>query len=104
MRFNALTNDAPSPRLRRDRRERSSIAQFDVPIGQIDKMPPALMLGCRKRDLNKWTPLGSLRFADKMHMRFLRQPVAFARIARDARANHIFPGRGSTPFPRHHMV
>src|SRR6266496_2396860 len=67
-------------------------------------MPPALMLRCRKSDLNKWTPLGPLRFADKMHVRFLRQPVAFACIARDARANHIFPGRRSTSFARHDMI
>ena len=67
-------------------------------------MPPALMLRCRKSDLNKWTPLGPLRFADKMHVRFLRQPIAFACIARDARANHIFPCCRSTSLARHDMV
>ena len=62
------------------------------------------MLRCRKSDLNKWTPLGPLRFADKMHVRFLRQPIAFACIARNARANHIFPRRRSTSFARHDMI
>jgi len=62
------------------------------------------MLRCRKRDLNKWAPLGPLRFADKMHVRFLRQSIAFACIARDARANHIFPRRRSASFARHDMI
>jgi len=62
------------------------------------------MLRCRKRDLNKWAPLGPLRFADKMHVRFLRQSIAFACIARDARANHIFPCCRSASFARHDMI
>ena len=67
-------------------------------------MPPAFMLRCRKSDLNKRTPLRPLRFADKMHVRFLRQPIAFAGIARDARANHIFPRRRSASFARHDVI
>lgn len=62
------------------------------------------MLGRRKRDVNKRTPLGPLRLADQMHVRFLREPIALARIARNARANHIFPGRGSASFARHDMI
>src|SRR4029453_13144233 len=62
------------------------------------------MLGSRKGDLHKWAPLGPLRFADKMHVRFLRQAVAFACIARDARANHIFPRRRSASFAWYYMI
>lgn len=80
------------------------IAQFDIPVREIDKMPPTFVLGRRKGDLNKWTPLGPLRFADKMHVRFLRQSIAFACIARDAGANHIFPCCRSTSFARHDMI
>ena len=80
------------------------IAQFDIPVREIDEMPPTFMLGSRKGDLHKWTPLRPLGFADKMHVRFLRQAVAFACIARDARANHIFPCRRSTSFARHDMI
>jgi hypothetical protein len=80
------------------------IAQFDIPVREIDEMPPAFMLGCRKGDLHKWAPLGPLRFADKMHVRFLRQPIALARIARNARANHIFPCRRSASFAWHDMI
>src|SRR6266581_640028 len=67
-------------------------------------MPPAFMLRCRKGDMHKWAPLGPLRFADKMHVGFLRQPIAFACIARDARANHIFPCSRSASFTRHDMI
>jgi len=62
------------------------------------------MLGSGKRHVNKWTPLRPLRFADKMHVGVLREPIAFACIARDARANHIFPCRRSTSFARHDMI
>ena len=37
-------------------------------------------------------------------MRFARKPVAFARIARDARANHIFPGRRPAPVARDNVI
>jgi len=37
-------------------------------------------------------------------MRFAREPVALARIARNAGANHVFPGGRSTPVARHDMV
>src|SRR5207253_10662204 len=62
------------------------------------------MLWRRKGNVHKRTPLWPLRFADKMHVRFLRQSIAFACIARDARANHIFPCRRSTSFARHDMI
>src|SRR5436190_9614538 len=67
-------------------------------------MSPTFVLRRRKSNMHKWTPLGPLRFADKMHVRFLRQPIAFACIARDARADHIFPGRRSTSFAWHNMI
>src|SRR5439155_5320611 len=67
-------------------------------------MSPTFVLRRRKSDMHKWTPLGPLRFADKMHVRFLRQSIALARIARDERANHIFPCRRSTSFARHDMI
>src|SRR5947208_5721907 len=67
-------------------------------------MSPTFVLRRRKSNMHKWTPLGPLRFADKMHVRFLRQSIAFACIARDARANHIFPCRRSTSFARDDMI
>ena len=80
------------------------VAQFDVPVCQIDEVLPEIVLGRSKRDLNKWPPLRSLWFADQAHVRFTRKPVAFARIARDAGANHVFPSRGPAPVAWHDVI
>src|SRR5204862_431555 len=42
--------------------------------------------------------------ADQTHVRFERQAVALARIAGDARAHHVFPGRGPTLITWHDMI
>ncbi len=67
-------------------------------------MFPEIVLGRSKRDLNKWPPLRPLRFADQAHVRFARKPVAFARIARDAGANNVFPSRRPAPVARHDVI
>src|SRR6266699_3360357 len=51
------------------------IAQFDVPVGEIDKVPPAFMLWSRKRDLHKRTPLWPFRPSNQAHVRFLRETI-----------------------------
>ena len=80
------------------------IAQFDVPVGEIDKVPPAFMLWSRKRDLHKRTPLWPFRPSNQAHVRFLRKPISFTCVTCDARANHIFPCRRPSPVARHHMI
>ena len=80
------------------------VAQFDIPVGKIDKMPPAFVLRRGKRNLDEWPPLGPLRFTDQVHVRFLRKSVAFACIARNTRANHVFPGCHSAAIARHNVV
>src|SRR6476660_3058448 len=80
------------------------VAQFDVPVREIDEVLPEIVLGRSKGDLDKRTPLRSLRFADQAHVRFARKPVAFARIARNTGANHIFPSRCAAPVARHDMI
>jgi len=62
------------------------------------------MLRRRKCDMHERAPLRSLRLANQTHVRFLRQPVAFAGVTLNARANHIFPCRGSTSIARHDMI
>jgi hypothetical protein len=37
-------------------------------------------------------------------VRFARKPIAFARIARNTRANHIFPSRRPAPVARHDVI
>src|SRR5207249_9943805 len=62
------------------------------------------MLWRRKRDMHERPPLRPLWLADETHVRFLWKPVAFARVTRDAAANHIFPRRHSAAVPRHDMI
>src|SRR5688572_32418068 len=39
------------------------------------------------------SPLRPRRFADQRHVGLTRQAIAFSCVARDARANHVFPRR-----------
>src|SRR5260370_6785342 len=80
------------------------MTQLDVPVGKIDKVPPAFMLWRRKGNVHKRTPLRSFRFADQAHARFTRKPIALARIAGDTRANHVFPSRRSSPIARDDVI
>ena len=85
-------------------RQRTLIAQLDIPVREIDEVLPEIMLGNNKGNLHEWPPLWSLRFADQAHVRFTRKPVAFARIARDAGANHVFPSRGPAAVARDDVI
>jgi hypothetical protein len=80
------------------------VAQFDVPVREINEVFPEIVLGRSKGDLDKRPPLWSLRFADQAHVCLTREPVALARIARDAGANHVFPSRRPAPVARHDMI
>ena len=71
----------------------SLIAQLDVPVGEINEVPPALVLLRCKRDMDKRTPLRPLRSADQRHARFMRESVSFARITRDTGTDNVFPSR-----------
>src|SRR6266508_3832354 len=84
--------------------ERNSIAQLDVPVSEIDEVFPQVVLRSGKRNLHKWPPLRPLRFADQAHVRFTREPVAFARITWDARANDVLPRRHPASVARHDMI
>ena len=80
------------------------IAQFHVPVGKIDKVLPEVVLWRSKGDLDKRPPLRALRFADETHVGFAREPVAFARIARDAGAHHVFPRGRPAPVAGHDVI
>ena len=67
-------------------------------------MPPAFMLWRRKGDVQERAPLRALWFANETHARFLGQPVAFARVTRNARANHVFPRRRPAAIARHDVI
>ena len=60
-------------------------------------MFPEIVLGRGKSNVDERPPFWTLRFANQTHVRFSRDPVAFACVAADARANHVFPrGRSSS--------
>ncbi len=67
-------------------------------------MLPQIVLRSGKRNLHERAPLRPLRFPNQTHVRFPGEPVALARIAGDAGANHVFPGRRSAPVARHDMI
>src|SRR4051812_45836419 len=81
-----------------------SVAELDVPVSKIDKMSPALVLRRGERDVQERPPLRPLRFSNESHLRFVGKAIAFARVARNARANHVFPRRRSAAIARHHMI
>src|SRR5580765_5043359 len=77
-------------------RHRSNIfSQLNVPVSEIDEMLPAIVLVQAEVDLNKWTPLRPLRFANEMHSRLLRRAIGLERVALDAGADNVFPRRRS---------
>ena len=83
---------------------RSLIAQLDVPVSEIDEVLPEVVLRRGKGNLDKRPPFWPLWFADQAHVRFARKPVALARIAGDAGADHVFPRRCSALIARHDVI
>ena len=73
--------------------DRALVAQLDVPVGEVDEMPPAFMLLAAESQVHERPPLRPLRFADQRHVHLMRQPVALAGIAGNAGADDVFPGR-----------
>ena len=51
---------------------RSSIAQFDIPVREIDKVFPEVVLRRGKGNLDERPPFWPFGFADQAHVRFSR--------------------------------
>lgn len=80
------------------------IPQLDVPVGEIDEVAPAVVgLGVAGQ-MDKGSPLRFHRLADEFHAGFVRQAVALARVARDARTNDVFPCRLSAAIAGQHVI
>jgi hypothetical protein len=62
----------------------SSIAQFDIPVSEINKVLPQVVLRRGKSNLDERPPFWPFGFADQAHVGFARKSVALARIAGDA--------------------
>ncbi len=67
-------------------------------------MFPAVMLVQREVDLHEWPPLRALGLAHQVQARLERRAVRLARIARDARADNVFPGRRAAAVARDDVV
>ena len=68
------------------------IPQFDVPIGDIEKVLPTLMRLGGEGDIYKGSPFRAFRFSSQTHIRLMRETIPFPRIAGNAGTNNIFPG------------
>src|ERR1051325_2242990 len=80
------------------------VAQFDIPVRQINKVPPAFVLWRREGDLHEGPPFRPLWFTNQAHVRFPWKPVALARITRNTRADHVFPSRCSAAITGHDVI
>jgi hypothetical protein len=69
------------------------LAQLNVPVGQIEEMPPAIVLMTREADVYERPPFGALRLADKLKAGLVRKSVALLRITGDARTDDVLPSR-----------
>jgi hypothetical protein len=79
-------------------------AQFDVPVGEVDEMFPAIVFLEAEVDLHEWAPLRPLRLANQVDTGFLRCAIGFARIALDAGANNVLPGGRAAAVARNDVI
>src|SRR5688572_6234492 len=79
-------------------------AEFDVPIGQIEEMLPAIVVLSAEIDLDERTPLRPLGLANEMHAGFGRSTVGFAGVTTNAGAHDVFPSGGAAAIAWHDVV
>jgi hypothetical protein len=83
----------------------SSVPQLHVPVREVDKMPPTLvMIPMIKGEMREWPPLGPFRSPDQSHPRFLWGLISFASVARNTRADDIFPRHLPAAITGHYMI
>ena len=80
------------------------LTEFDIPIRDVEEVPPGIMNLCTERDLHERTPLRTLRLTDQAHSSFQRRPVGLPRVTRNAGTHDVFPGGPDRPIPRDHVV
>lgn len=67
-------------------------------------MLPAIVVTPRKADVDKRPPLRSLRFANQLNSRLMRQPVAFSRVAWNTRTHNVLPSRLTSTVSREDVI
>src|SRR5258706_7651743 len=81
-----------------------TLPELHIPIRQINKMLPTVVLGQAEADLDERPPLGPLGFADQVHVRFLRRAIRLERIAFNAGTDDVLPCCRSAAVAWNHMV
>ncbi len=67
-------------------------------------MPPAIMFVQGEVDLHERPPFRAFRFADEIESSLERRAVGLARVARNARADNVFPRRRAATVARDDVV
>ena len=67
-------------------------------------MFPALVVIQAEIDLYEGSPFRALRFANEQHPRLARGPIGLPGVARDTRADNVFPGGGTAAIARDDVV
>lgn len=80
------------------------LTEFDVPVGEVDEMAPAIVWFVVKRDVKERLPAWPFGFAFEFHADLMREAVGFFRITTDAGADDVFPGGLAALVPGDDMV
>ena len=67
-------------------------------------MLPAVMVAAREADVNKRAPFRSSRLSNQLEPGFVWKPVAFLRIAWNARADDVLPSGLAATVSRKNMI
>ena len=67
-------------------------------------MLPTVVVMMGEADADEGAPFWALGLADKLHASLVRQTIAFARVAGNARANNVLPGGLTAAISRQDMI
>jgi hypothetical protein len=82
----------------------SFLAQFDVPVSEVEEMFPTVVVTDAEVYLDKRSPFGPFWLANQVHAGFGRGAIGFAGITANAGADDVFPSGWTTAFPRCDVV
>src|ERR1017187_9563447 len=80
------------------------LAQLDVPVGEVNKVLPTVVVMQAEVDLDERPPLGPFGLADKMQAGLLGRAVGLLRVAFDAGADDVFPRRRAAAVARDDVI
>ncbi len=76
----------------RDRRSSAGfVLQFDIPVGDVEEVPPAFVVLQSDTDLCNGAPFGSFGLSDQLHTGFAGRTIGFMGVAADTGAHDVFP-------------